>query len=652
MKIDFVFLLKAIKENTNIYLYHRKDDKEIRYFSRFFRVDSNTRSITIDAPYVDGYIHHPLVKGDPVSVVFHSAGFRFHFDSLVEEEVRFSPGDGLQIPALKITWPADILDGNRRSLYRLTVYMDPCIKVYYKMPAKYGNPHPAPGLVNQLESQLKRQQGRQPGNEGENQYEGVEAIMIDISQSGIAVRMNRPRNIDIGDSLILSFCLEENQKSLTIEGITRNIRQLPGSDIHICGIQFTADKTTLYKRALQEIACYLMSHNRESIAFFTVNQIVSKNPYVQKIVDNEVTEDTLKMVLAKQLPFSEEEYLESLVYILKIEKYHQLAAAQLELIPFEVKRRYIERSDANHRVAYYILTEGLNHFYTKIIAAVINNQYLPMEFMAKIAEQGSEKILRMLAAGKTKLIAFPEIMEIMEENPEITEPILEKIQDIRNSYLMERSGTQIAETDVIDHVTSWMIEEVNALVTRQDQKNGWDEKNGITDGIEEDVKREKKEGKTGEKNKTTGDAADSKRDDARQKALELLEKINNLSVQERIKLAFKGSKAERLILTKDPNIHVVMGVVNSPNVTEKELLAIIEDRNTPKEAIAKICRNKTWAETYTIIFALLRNLKIPGAQAPVLLKKLRLRDLQQLAADKTISPVVRNLARHLLEKKD
>ncbi len=107
MKIDFVFLLKAIKENQTIYLY-RKDRNQptsLRYFSRFFQVDSREETIIIDLPFVDGYTHKHLEQGEPISVVFHESGFRFQFDSRVQETVQLEAANGSQIPALKIHWP-------------------------------------------------------------------------------------------------------------------------------------------------------------------------------------------------------------------------------------------------------------------------------------------------------------------------------------------------------------------------------------------------------------------------------------------------------------------------------------------------------------------------------------------------------------------
>jgi c-di-GMP-binding flagellar brake protein YcgR len=598
MKTDCVFLFKAIKECKNISIIHKPKDKQktVEYFSRFFKLQSDEKSIAIDFPYMDGYAHKPLLENDPISVFFHIAGFRFHFDSKVKKETHFTLKDGTKIPVLTIAYPEEILDGNRRSLFRMAVHLDKSVKVKYV-------------LLGKEKNDITDAKARSNGGE----YEGIEAMMIDISANGLAVEIKRKINIKIGDRLKLRFQLEEeDKKDIEIEGIARNIREIPGSDIHLCGIEFTQDKTTKYKKALQKIVYYIMSRNRENVTFFTVNQIVSTNPIVQGIVDNEVTEGLLKMVLSKELLLTQEEYLESLVYVIKIEKFKDQASEMLESIPLSIKERYIEKADANHRVAYYILQEAINNSNLKIIAGIINNSYLPVEFLLEIAEKGTARMVRMLMANDIKLITFPEIMEAMEENPNTPTSIKKKIQNLKESHLKEEEAEYISVDEVMEGVTG--------LIAVQDE-----EEEGITEFLQSDEFKEK--------------------------ALTTLQKINQLSLQERIKLAFTGSKSERMVLARDRNKFIALALIESPKISEEEVLVLTKNRSAPKEVIAKICENKNWTRNYTIMLSLLKNPKIPIIKAPGFIKKLNQRDLFNLSLDKNVHPVIRNLARYFYGKR-
>ncbi|MCP4214321.1 MAG: flagellar brake protein [bacterium] len=591
MKIDFVFLLKAIKESENIFIYHKSKNKTLRYFSRFFKLDSGEQAIIIDYPYVDGHSQRQPAKNEPIFVTFNSAGFRFQFDSVIKDEFSFASDQGVRIPALKIAWPDDVLDGNRRSLFRVRLFLDRSIHVKYDILKRFSDmPLPA----------------------GPGAFKGIEAIMIDICRDGLAIEINSKRNIEIGDLVKLTFGLDDgNKEKVEIEGIARNVRQLPGSAIHICGIRFAGGKTGTFKQGLKRIACFTMSRNRDNLKFFTVNQIVSQNSYVQRIADNEVTEEVLKMVLAKEMDFSQLDYLESLVYILKIEKFKPLASAQLEMIPFDAKKEYVERPDANHRVAFFILAEALRFSYSKIVACVIKNQYLPVDFLTRIAEKGSGQMLRLLQANRPKLLAYPEIMDIMEDNPAISSSVKKKIRELRASYLQFGRSEDIKEDDV--------IEEVTAGITRR------------------------------EKEKET--AADLKPDMVKEKVLSTLLRINEMSLQERIKLAFSGTRPERMILSRDPNYMVVLAVLESPKLSSEEVLNMVEDKNLHSEVLTGICDSKRWMGNPSILTAALRKPGISPVKAGGLIKMLDLTQLNRLAIDKEINPVIRDMARHEYARK-
>jgi c-di-GMP-binding flagellar brake protein YcgR len=592
MKIDFVFLLKAIKENRDIYIYrkNRNQASSLRFFSRFFQVDSREESIIVDMPFVDGYTQKHLEPGNPISVVFHEAGFRFYFDSVVLERFQLDAGGGTSIPALKIQWPLDVLDGNRRSLFRAAVYLDTFITVKYSI----------------------------KGVEQGPDYTGVEALMIDISESGAAIKINREMNIRVGDGLELSFLLEaENRRAIQLSGEVRNIRQYPGSNVHICGIQFENQHATRYKKVLRDVACYIMTLNRENIHFFSVNRVVSQNSFVQKIVDHEVTKEVLDMLLSKQLQLNETEFLESLVYVMDIETYKEQAELLLTDIQVSLKEHYIEQVNANHKVAYYILGEAIKENHFRILAGVIKNPFLPVEFLTRIALHGTPRTLRLLLANQSKLIAYPDIMDIMEENPRLTPNIQTKITALKGSYLKSREVKEIPEKDVIDQVSQFTAQE-------------WATAEEVPKSVEDHQ---------------------SDLDWVTKKALSILQKINRMSLRERIKLAFSGTKAERLVLAKDPNIYIVMAVIDSPKVTKGEILKMARNSRTPKSIIEKICSIKTWTRDYAIMHALLKHKHIPIVKAPGFILRLKLGDLNQLIMDKTIHPVVRNLADYFYGKR-
>ena len=191
-----------------------------------------------------------------------------------------------------------------------------------------------------------------------------------------------------------------------------------------------------------------------------MTDLVSKNPLVQKIAEGKANEDLLELLLNKQLPFTEEEYLESLVFVLKNEKIKDRAMRILRKVTEPIKTNYIEKPKANHRVAYFLLLEALGKKNLSIVTRAIHNQAFPYEFLLKIAEKGDLSMLEALLDNQIKLIAYPQIMDFMEMNPDISNFIRGKINEIREFYLKAGAAEEIPLEDILDDVKEIFTEEV------------------------------------------------------------------------------------------------------------------------------------------------------------------------------------------------
>lgn len=343
--------------------------------------------------------------------------------------------------------------------------------------------------------------------------------------------------------------------------------------------------------------------------------LVSKNPLVQKIAEGKANEELLDLLFSKQLPFTEEEYLESLVFMVKNEKLKEKSIKILRKIPESVKTNYIEKNQANHRVAYYIVLEALGKKNLSIITKVVHNQSLPYEFLLKIAEKGDLSMLDALLDNQIKLIAYPQIMDVMELSPEISNYIKGKIHEIREFYLKAEAGEEIPLEEVLDDVKEIFAE--SAAETEGEEEEP------------EELPIEKVE----------------------EKAMTELQMINKMSVSERIRLALVGNKTQRAILIKDRNKMVMNAVIESPKLGKEEIVLFVRNLSIPGDIISKIANSREWTKNYQIVLGLVQNPKTPVKSALGFIKKLHLRDLQLLVKDRNISPVVRNLAINFYQQK-
>ncbi len=116
----------------------------------------------------------------------------------------------------------------------------------------------------------------------------------------------------------------------------------------------------------------------------------------------------------------------------------------------------------------------------------------------------------------------------------------------------------------------------------------------------------------------------------------LFQKIQTMSVSEKLDLARKASKEARSILIRDSNKLVQLAVVNSPKITESEILAIASNRQVNDDVLKEIAINKEWLRNYQIRLALVNNPKTPLSIAMAQVTYLNRRDLSLLAKSKGV----------------
>ena len=99
------------------------------------------------------------------------------------------------------------------------------------------------------------------------------------------------------------------------------------------------------------------------------------------------------------------------------------------------------------------------------------------------------------------------------------------------------------------------------------------------------------------------------------RAQTILQRIQKLSVSERIQLALKGGKEIRTILLRDSNKEVSLTVLDNPKITETEIELLARSRSVPEEVLRIITKKREWMKSYNVILALVNNPKAPQGAA-------------------------------------
>lgn len=130
--------------------------------------------------------------------------------------------------------------------------------------------------------------------------------------------------------------------------------------------------------------------------------------------------------------------------------------------------------------------------------------------------------------------------------------------------------------------------------------------------------------------------------------MNILQKIQTLTVSERVQLAMKGNREIRGILVKDTNKEVMLSVLSNQKITETEIELIARNRSIADEALRRISKNREWLKNYAIVHALVTNPKTPPGISVGLVGDLKIRDLIILDKNKNVPEIVRNAAKRVL----
>jgi len=347
-----------------------------------------------------------------------------------------------------------------------------------------------------------------------------------------------------------------------------------------------------------------------------MKRIVSNNPLIRQLASGQIKENLFQLILDRELSFTDEEYLECLGILRDNPALKKKAEERIILIPLSTQETYMGKSEANVEVVSFLLEMALANEDLALVTKVIHNQFLPVELLEMIARKGNRQMLERLLENQIKLIAFPDLISLIEQNQLSDNFIRSRLVELKSFYFKEEHspGAQISVEEATEVVQQLQIQhKALAMPATQSEE----------DEIPTDVSE----------------------------ALTTLQKINQLSTAERVKLAVTGSKTERTLLIRDPNKMVALAVIESPKIGIDEVATLLRNRSVAREIISKIADNREWTKNYSICFELAVNPKTPISKAMGFVKKLRDADLRLIYRDRNVIPLIRQVANNVLNTK-
>ncbi|HSY52580.1 MAG TPA: hypothetical protein VLC46_27520 [Thermoanaerobaculia bacterium] len=262
-----------------------------------------------------------------------------------------------------------------------------------------------------------------------------------------------------------------------------------------------------------------------------------------------------------------------------------------------------------------------------ILEALIRNRAVPDVLVIELAAVTADAAVQeVVVINQARILRAPEIIDALLSNPHLTTDVRRRVLETREEFFDKKA--RIAAQQPVE------VDEDEPMLSLSDEP--------IADLLEKAVEE-------GQSDAPPPALAETEKVD--EKKMSIFSQILLMSVSEKVKLAFKGGKTERVILVRDHNKLVCSAVMRNPRMSELEVESIAGMRNIEEEVLRLITMRREWVSKYNIVITLARNPKCPVGVVLPLINRLTLRDLKGLKDDKGVSETVRALARKLFAQR-
>jgi hypothetical protein len=308
---------------------------------------------------------------------------------------------------------------------------------------------------------------------------------------------------------------------------------------------------------------------------------------------------------------------------------HRELGAEAEQTLENFDQQSLMEAACNEQTSVEVLVYLLQHCTQRpgMMAALYKNPALPLTVLETMASRAGVEVLREMMRS-TRLCSSRRLLELMIANS-AAEPMRPGLNRLL-TVALRNDAEEVATNFLARHAVAVEREEgqpfelVAATVGDDDQ----------LDKLLIRLKR--------------GDTAAAP-EEAEQ--LSLLQRIGRMRVGERIQLAVRGNREERMVLIRDRSRLVSLAVLESPKVndSEKEIFAAM--KNVQEAVLRAISTKRNYIKNYAVLRALVNNPKTPLDAALPLIAHLLVKDYRALAINKNVNETLRKMAMKIYRSK-
>jgi hypothetical protein len=249
----------------------------------------------------------------------------------------------------------------------------------------------------------------------------------------------------------------------------------------------------------------------------------------------------------------------------------------------------------------------------------------PVEALGLLAATGSAAVVELVLTNEERLIAEPRLVERL-----MTNPALRTDQRARILELLER----LARTEIR---------------RRAEESRSADAADGEAEPPIEDLARmlEVDVGELLSASEILGAEEFAESDDPLIR--DAFRRILRLNTAQKAILAMRGGREERMILVRDSNRTVAMGVLKNGRLSEPEIEAIAKMRNIHAEVLRQVGSSREWAKSATVVTSLVNNPRTPQDVAMNFVNRLSNHDLKVVTMNRDVPELIRRMAKRTLD---
>lgn len=401
-------------------------------------------------------------------------------------------------------------------------------------------------------------------------------------------------------------------------------------------------------------------------------EINSNNPAVKAIITGAAPRPAQLAAARGILPLSQIDLLEILVALAGSEDAELSENARDTLVSQdadELRELFVSNEVAPQVLTYFA---GRAELPKDIHESILTNQNTPHAAVIDFARTTkSGELLELISLNQQLLIQNPVIIEAIIANPARTPEAERRAAETKREFFEKERGTQqianelraqgkeaaaefIEAAEFAENLDATNLSLEDALLLAEhievpdaDVDDSWLSLEYLEEIYEEtDAQRQAIIGKI------LGELRAEDDSEVSNERISMINRILQMGMKDRARLAMKGDREARNILIRDPNRIVAQAVVTNARITDQEIEKIAAMRTVPEEVLRLIAINRSWARNYMTAHNLARNPRTPIANVISILSRLQLRDLSALSKNRNVSDAVRRQAFRLTSARE